>query len=35
MELYLHSPNMASWRGAQLRQKHRDTFHHFLSTSSS
>jgi hypothetical protein len=25
MELYLHSPNTPSWRGAQLK-KHRDTF---------
>jgi hypothetical protein len=24
MELYLHSPNMSSWRGAHL--KHRDNF---------
>jgi hypothetical protein len=24
VELYLHSPNMPSWRGTQL--KHRDTF---------
>jgi hypothetical protein len=24
MELYLHSPNMPSWRGAQL--KHRENF---------
>jgi hypothetical protein len=27
MELYFHSPNMPSWRGAQL--KHRDTFTFF------
>jgi hypothetical protein len=25
MELYLHSPNMPSWRGAQLK-KHKDNF---------
>jgi hypothetical protein len=25
VELYLHSPNMPSWRSAQLR-KHRDNF---------
>jgi hypothetical protein len=26
MELYLHSPSMPSWRGAQLKKKHRDKF---------
>jgi hypothetical protein len=24
VELYLHSPNMLSWRGAQLKEEHRD-----------
>jgi hypothetical protein len=27
VELYLHSPGMSSWRGAQL--KHRDTFNFY------
>jgi len=26
VELYLHSPNTPSWRGAELKQKHRDNF---------
>jgi hypothetical protein len=26
VELYLHSPNTPSWRGAQLQKKHRDYF---------
>jgi hypothetical protein len=26
VELYLHSPNTPSWRGAQLKKKHRDHF---------
>jgi hypothetical protein len=26
MELYLQSPNTPSWRGAQLKKKHRDKF---------
>jgi hypothetical protein len=26
VELYLHSPDMPSWHGAQLRKKHRDNF---------
>jgi hypothetical protein len=26
MELYLHSSNTPSWRGAQLKIKHRDNF---------
>jgi hypothetical protein len=26
MELYLHSTNTPSWRGAQLKKKHRDNF---------
>jgi hypothetical protein len=26
VELYLHSPNTPSWRGAQLKKKHRDNF---------
>jgi hypothetical protein len=26
MELYLHSPKIPSWRGAQLKKKHRDNF---------
>jgi hypothetical protein len=26
VELYLHSPNKPSWRGAQLKTKHRDNF---------
>jgi hypothetical protein len=26
VELYLHSPNTPSWRGAQLKEKHRDNF---------
>jgi hypothetical protein len=26
VELYTHSPNTPSWRGAQLRKKHRDNF---------
>jgi hypothetical protein len=26
VELYLHSPNTSSWRGAQLKEKHRDNF---------
>jgi len=30
VELYLHSPNTSSWRGAQL--KHRDNFTFFTST---
>jgi hypothetical protein len=25
-ELYLHSPTTPSWRGAQLKRKHRDSF---------
>jgi hypothetical protein len=32
VELYLHSPNMPSWRGAQL--KHRDNFTFTLPTKS-
>jgi len=26
VELYLHSPSMPSWHGAQLQKKHRDNF---------
>jgi hypothetical protein len=26
MELYFHSPNTPSWRGAQLKKEHRDNF---------
>jgi hypothetical protein len=26
VELYLHSPNMPSWHGAQFKKKHRDNF---------
>jgi len=26
VDLYLHSPNTPSWRGAQLKEKHRDIF---------
>jgi hypothetical protein len=26
VELYLHSPNTPSWRGAQLKKKHWDNF---------
>jgi hypothetical protein len=26
VELYLHSPDKPSWRGAQLKKKHRDNF---------
>jgi len=26
MELYFHSPNTPSWRGAQLKEKHRNIF---------
>jgi hypothetical protein len=26
VELYFHSPNTPSWRGAQLKKKHRDNF---------
>jgi hypothetical protein len=26
VELYLHSPDTPSWRGAQLKRKHRDNF---------
>jgi hypothetical protein len=26
MELFLHSSNMPSWRGTQLKKKHRDNF---------
>jgi hypothetical protein len=26
VELYLHYPNTPSWRGAQLKKKHRDKF---------
>jgi len=26
MDLYLHSPNTHSWRGAQLKIKHRNNF---------
>jgi hypothetical protein len=31
VELYLHSPDMPSWRGAQLKKKHRDNFTFTLS----
>jgi hypothetical protein len=27
VELYLHSPNTPSWRGTQLKKKHRDKFY--------
>jgi hypothetical protein len=30
MELYLHSLNMPSWCGAQLKKKHRDNFTFYL-----
>jgi hypothetical protein len=26
VELYFHSPNTPSWRGAQFKKKHRDNF---------
>jgi hypothetical protein len=26
VELYFHSPNTPSWRGAKLKKKHRDNF---------
>jgi len=26
MDLYLHSPNTPSWRGAQLKMQHKDNF---------
>jgi hypothetical protein len=34
VELHLHSPNMPSWRGAQLKKKHRDNFTFTLRTQS-
>jgi len=27
VELYHHFPNTPSWRGAQLKKRHRDTFY--------
>jgi hypothetical protein len=29
VELYLHSPSMSSWCGAQYKKKHRDNFTFF------
>jgi hypothetical protein len=30
MELHLHSPNMPSWCGTQIKEKHRENFTFYL-----